>query len=437
MIRKQRAFVLISISVILITMLAGWWLGTGQEITGQASKLIAIGRLAGIVATASVLLELLVISRAPFIERNFDLEEIFEFHRYNGFTMVFALVAHMVFLVAGYGVTDNLGWWPQFLQLNTGFEGVLKATIGSIAFFVAAITSVRVARKRLPYEIWYFVHLIVYGGVLLAFGHQVHSGGDIVTQKWMQILWYMVYAIVFGLLAYYRFARQLAHMIRYDFRVKRVVLESPDIYSVYIGGRGVNAFHYMPGSYANFRFLSKDLWLESHSFSFSSLTGDDLLRITVRASGDHTKELWRVAANTRVLVDGPRGSFTPDRANADNVLLIAGGIGVAPFLALARHFLAGGKTVQILYSLHNAEDAVFKKEFSVLKANSSRFNTKIHVSSNSGRINHALLRSYISGHEEDICTYICGPDVMTGAVRSMLLELGMPSRNVIAERFTY
>ena len=181
---KQRFIIFSSVIAVIAVMLYGWWLGSGHELTSQATKLVAIARLAGIVATIAVLLELFMMSRAPFIERNFDLHDILEFHRYIGYTLTIALIIHVTFLTVGYGITDNLSLWPQFLQLNTQFADVFKASIGSIAFFAVAITSAHLVRKHLPYELWYVIHIVVYGAVLLAFLHQVNSGGDIITNKW-------------------------------------------------------------------------------------------------------------------------------------------------------------------------------------------------------------------------------------------------------------
>lgn len=437
MLRKQRLLVLLVIAAVILTMFAGWLMGTGQDITGQASKLIAIGRLAGIVATASVLLELLLMSRAPFIEKNFDLEEINEFHRLNGYTMVYALCTHVVFLVMGYGVNSHLGWWPQFLQLNTGFEDVLKASIGSVVFIITAITSLHLMRKYLPYEVWYFIHIVVYGGVLLAFGHQVHSGGDIVSQNWMQIFWYLVYGFVFAMLAYYRFGRQILYLWLYNFTVSRVVQESRTIFSVYIAGKSINKFKYNAGNYASLRFFNKDLFIESHPFSIASVAGANELRFTIKASGDFTKQLPAVPIGTKVLIDGPRGSFTADRATKNNVLLIAGGIGFAPFIPLASTLLANGKNVQVLYTLHDASEIVFKQEFSDLLAKYPKFRLKVHISGTNGRITADLLKHYSVNHEKEISTFICGPDEMTTKVREMLINLGMPKRNITTERFSF
>ncbi len=438
MIRKQRAIILVTIALALGIMLFGWWSGTGHHLTSQSTKLIAIGRLAGIVATAAVLLELLVMSRAPFIERNFDLEEINEFHRYNGYTMTYALLVHIVALVAGYGIVNHLGWWGQFWGFSSEFEDVLKAIIGSAVFFAVAITSLHLMRKRLPYEIWYFMHILVYGGVLLAFGHQVHSGSDLVTQKWMQVFWYGIYAVVFGLLAYYRFGRHLLLYFRHGFKVSHVVEEAPGIYSVYITGRAIRNYRYTAGQYAHWRFLDKDLLLESHPFSFSSEPGTDMVRFTFKASGDYTEQLQHVKPGTPVLIDGPRGSFTANRAATHNVLLVAGGIGVAPFIPTAKALLREGKNVQILYSVNTRDDIVFKRDFALLKdVAQERFGVTAHVSSERGRVSEATLSRYFEGNEDEVTVYLCGPDPMTSALKKMLPGLGVPNKHIVAERFMF
>lgn len=435
--KLSRIIIYSSIGMIVVLMLYGWWLGSVSELTGQASKLIAIGRFAGIIATICVLLELLVMSRAPFIENNFDLEELNDFHRYNGYAMVFTLIAHIIFLVMGYGAINHLSLWPQFMQLNNTFEDVLKASIGSIVFFVAAISSVKIARRRIPYEIWYFVHIVVYGGVLLAFGHQVHSGGDIVTQSWMRMLWYVVYAGIFGLLLYYRFLRQIWYVLRFDFKVERIEYETKDIYSIYIRGKNMQHFRYLAGNYAQFRFLNKQLWLESHPFSFSSVPGNDFVRITVRASGDYTTILKNTMPNTRVLIDGPRGSFTEKRAQNQNVLLVAGGIGVAPYTSLAKKLLDSGKNVHVLYSVHGLNDAVMGDEFAEIKQSYSNFRLTAHDTSKIGRIDSRILSRYVSGYENQVSVYVCGPDAMTQSIRDTLTNLNIQPNNIIAERFTF
>lgn len=435
-----RITLLSSIGLIISAMLFGWWVSTGSAISSDASKFIAIGRLAGIVATVSVLLELFVMSRAPIVEKNFDLEEVNDFHRYNGYTMTYALLAHVVFLVMGYGVLSHMGWWDQLWGFTSQFEDVLKAIIGSVVFFAVAVVSLHVVRKRIPYEVWYFMHLLVYGGVLLAFGHQVHSGGDIVSQGWMQALWYGAYGLVFMVLGYYRFLRPALTFWRYSFRVTKVVEEADNVFSIYITGKNIENYRYDPGQYAHWRFISKELWLESHPFSFSSESGASFIRITFKStSGDYTRLLRSVQPGTRVIIDGPRGSFTPDRAATDKVLLVAGGIGVAPFIASLKTFLRDGKQVQLIYSVTKRADLAFVDELRSLQQNPA-FSLGItpYVSSEKGHITADSLTPYVRGTGDSLTVYVCGPDAMTAHLaKEVLPALGVAENKVNAERFTF
>jgi len=438
MIRIQRYVIISLLAVCFGVMIFGWWHVTGQEISSDASKLIAIARLAGIVATGAVLLQLLLMSRASFIENNFDLEEINTFHRYNGYVMVYALIAHVLFLLVGYRMNTGLGWWPQFVQFNTGFEDVLKATIGSVFFFVVAITSAKYVRHRLPYEAWYFLHIIVYASVLLIFGHQIHSGSDIITQEWFKWFWIGMYAAVFACVFYYRFLRQLILYGRHGFVVSRIAQESPNIYSVYISGRGIANYTYRAGQYAHWRFLTADTWVESHPFSFSSVPGSEYLRITYKASGDFTKQLLTyIAPGTRVLIDGPRGSFTANRATTKNVLLIAGGIGVSPLLPIAKVLLANGKNVHVIYSIREQADAVFNTEFLQLKElMGDHFALTHYETGDVNRLTEVTLAPY-TRQPEQLTVYICGPETMSRSVHSMLESLGVPPKQILSERFMF
>ena len=71
--KKQRQFILTIIAFALLVMFYGWFIKSGHGLNTSSDRIIAISRIAGIIATAGVLLEFLVMSRAPFIEDNFSL----------------------------------------------------------------------------------------------------------------------------------------------------------------------------------------------------------------------------------------------------------------------------------------------------------------------------------------------------------------------------
>ena len=115
-------------------MISGFYVGTLQDVSDVPSRLVAIGRWLGILTAFSILIELVLMSRIPVVENNFDVDEIQQFHRYNGYIVVYALIAHIVFLTLGYSQQFSVGFIEQFISFNTDFEDVLLATIGSILF---------------------------------------------------------------------------------------------------------------------------------------------------------------------------------------------------------------------------------------------------------------------------------------------------------------
>lgn len=428
--RNQRLFYA-GLAASLIVLVAGWWLGSSHGLLVAGGRLVVISRLFGLLAAYAILLEVLLVSRVPFFEENFDLEESSELHRLNGYAILLAIVGHVVFVTLGYAAPGHTGIWTEFLRLNTGLEDVFKATLGTIIFFVASAISVRVIRSRLRYEYWYFAHLGMYGAILLTFLHQLNTGGDFIGHRWFTAYWYALYLLVFGLLAYYRIGKQLLDFWTYRFKITRVEQEADGVYSFYITGRNISTYHFKAGQYATWRILAPGLWIESHPFSFSSTPGGDGIRFTVRASGDFSRKLSELSASSWVLIDGPRGSFTADRANQPNVLLVAGGIGVAPYMSTIASLLAEGKRVTLLYAARTRQDVAFTKELLAFRDQG----LKVAVfTDETGRIDDTVLSRYVSN---DTTVFLCGPDAMSRALHKSLLGLGMPKSSVISERFAF
>lgn len=419
--------------VTLALLFVGWWTGSLAHLVSMSDRLLAIGRLFGLLAGWCVLLEIVLMSRVPFIERSFDLQEAAQLHRLNGYTLLLAIAGHTVFLLAAYAGPLHISWWEQFLAFNGGqYEDVLWATVGTVVFFVAGGLSVRLIRLRMCYEWWYAIHLTIYGAIVLGFLHQVKLGGDFIGAPWFLAYWYALYGLVFAVWLWYRVLRPVAMLVRHDFKVANVERLTATTSLVVITGRDVAQFTYDAGQYATWRFLAPELWHEAHPFSFVSSPGDGTLRLMVKASPDYMAKLGRLTPGARVVVDGPRGGFTVERATNDMAVLVAGGIGIAPLLPLARRLLENGKNVALLYAVRSTQDTVFGEELRQLKARGLR--VCYFVDENGQRITADVL-GQIAGINATV--FVCGPDAMAGALTRELGRLGVPDRHIVTERFAF
>jgi predicted ferric reductase len=257
-------------------------------------------------------------------------------------------------------------------------------------------------------------------------------GGDIVHHTWFKVFWLALFALVFGMLAYYRFAKMFIQAWQYDFRVLKIEREAEDTYSIYITGNNVQNFEFIPGQYASWRFLHKSSWFEAHPFSFSLEPGYDVLRITAKTKGDFSNKLLSLKPGTRVLVDGPRGAFTSNFAKTKSTVLIAGGIGVAPFMSKIPVLLAEGKRVTLLYSVRDVASLAFLDELHELTQKGLTVYT--FVSNEGSRITARILAKTVT---MQTTVFICGPDGMTKNMPIELMTLGLPKKNIVTERFGF
>lgn len=422
--------VIVSLSLLMI----GWWIGSGQNLGAPGERLNAVGRLFGLLAAWCIILEVVLMSRIPFIERSFDLHDNIDLHHLTGYAILFTISGHVVFQVLGYAAPTHIGLWTQFLQFNTSqYEDVLLATIGTIIFFGASALSVYVIRSKIRYEIWYLTHLAIYGAILMTFLHQIKTGADFIDNFWFTAYWYGLYFLAFALWLWYRVLRPFALLGYHQFRVAAIEQTAINTYSVTIEGRHMENFSFLPGQYATWRFLSSNLWFEAHPFSFSSTPGNQMIRLTMKAGPEFMDKILNLTIGTYIMVDGPRGSFTVDRAEkTSKVVLIAGGIGIAPYLASIETLLAQGKQVTLLYGVQVRDNIAFMQELRLLQSNGLYID--VFVDENGQRITHDILQRFA---QPDTTIFICGPDAMSVALNNTLKQLGFPASRIITERFAF
>ncbi|MDT7725218.1 MAG: hypothetical protein QOI21_1794 [Actinomycetota bacterium] len=414
--------------------------GVGN-LAAPGALLMAAGRLTGLYGALALVLQLVLIARMPWLERRLGMDRLTSWHRWAGFWVLWLLLGHVVFIVFGYAAQDHSPALSEVGTLLFDTQDVLKATVALVLLIVVAVTSVRQARRRIRYETWHFVHLYTYLAVVLGFLHQVSVGRDFIGSPVARIYWWGLYGVTLAALLVFRVLVPLRRGLRHRLRVLAVVRESPDVVSVHIGGRDLDALAARAGQFFLWRFLTRKGWWEAHPYSLSAMPDGKTLRITVKSLGDGSAALRRIRPGTRVLAEGPYGAFTSAKRTRSGVLLIGGGVGVTPIRALLEELDGRRDDIVVIYRVSHRRDAVLAEELRELARRSgARLHVVIGRSTATGEFGPIMgpqhLAALVPGiQNRDV--FLCGPPGMTGAVSRALETLGVPPAQRHTERFAF
>ncbi|HLI55483.1 MAG TPA: ferric reductase, partial [Actinomycetota bacterium] len=248
--------------------------------------------------------------------------------------------------------------------------------------------------------------------------------------------WIALYVIAFGNLFLYRVAIPLRNAARHRMRVASVVVEAPGVVSIYVAGHNLDDLRAESGQFFLWRFLTRDGWWQAHPFSLSAAPNPNWLRIMVKNSGDYTATLQSIQPGTRVFAEGPYGAFTSARRTRRKVLLIGGGVGVAPLRALMESLPARRGDLTLLYRARREEDLAFRAEIEQL---ADLRGVKVHYllgprKKRANSFDPESLRHLvpdIANHD----VYLCGPPAMQEQAIAGLQLAGVPKRRIHRENF--
>ena len=418
----------------LLGVLVLWWSDT-PSVSGLGEYLTGAGRILGLMAGYGVVVLVALMSRLPPLERGVGADRLARWHAMGGRYVVTVIVAHAVLITWGYAVTAHEGLINEAGTLLLSYPDVLMATVAGLLFIGIGLVSARAARRRMSYDTWYYLHFYTYLAIGLAFSHQFADGDSFAGSLKARFAWSALYGFVGLLVLWYRVVSPVRSALHHRFHVVGVRRESADVVSVYIGGQNLNELQAEPGQFFRWRFLDRGLWWSSHPYSLSALPRPDVMRITVKDRGDHSRALGGLQAGTRVVAEGPYGTFTLEQTGR-RVLLLAGGVGITPLRAM---FATLPAPVTLIYRASGPEDVVFADE---LEAIARDRGATVHYLLGSrdrlgrdpltaGQLNHMVPGL----HRHDV--YVCGPAGMTSSAIAALRAAGVPRRRIHHESFEF
>ncbi|MCC6075248.1 benzoate 1,2-dioxygenase electron transfer component BenC [Pseudomonas sp. GCM10022188] len=207
-----------------------------------------------------------------------------------------------------------------------------------------------------------------------------------------------------------------------------------------IAGAELESLAFLPGQYVNLQVPGTG---ETRAYSFSSLQSGGAVSFLIRnvPGGLMSSFLGNQAkAGDAMTLTGPLGSFYL-RDIKRPLLLLAGGTGLAPFLAMLEKIAAEGSAhpVHLIYGVTNDFDLVEMDKLAAFAARIPNFTFAACVANpesaypNKGYVTQHIAPGQLNDGDVDI--YLCGPPPMVEAVSQDLRQRGIQPANFYYEKF--
>jgi predicted ferric reductase len=192
------------------------------------------------------------------------------------------------------------------------------------------------------------------------------------------------------------------------------------------------------GQFLFVHFPQDKILRESHPFTISSAPHEDVLRVTIKASGDFTRYLFHnLKPSADAVIDGAYGMFDY-KPGGQKQIWLAGGIGLTPFLAFIRDMNGSlVHDVDFYYTVRHPEEALFVDEIRAAAERNPRLKAHIRFSATDGSLTIDHILKDIQGNLGDYHVYMCGPLPMIQAFEKKFLALGLPPDQIHYEEFNF
>ena len=367
-------------------------------------------------------LNFLLATRWQWIERLFGgLDKVYQLHAFVGKATLTMVVLHMAILVVqalpDWSLVTTYTIPGVDIDYTTGLLGVVGLTVLVLLTIWA----------KLNYHTWFQSHKWMGVPYVLGGLHAILLQGD----------WYMIvltavggYAWLYNLFFYRRVAPQSSGRLLHN------VLKG-DVNELLI--RLDKALPLRPGQFV-FLSVAESAYpmpKDQHPFSLSQIVDLSTLRISAKTLGDYTAQLRHLAVGDKVSIHGPHGVFGDRSQEAETDLLwIAGGIGITPFLSMLHAEAATGtprrRNIRLIWGVRGDADAVYDEEIRQLVSGLPHVTYHLHH----GRLSYDVLAGYVGAEALATSTvFMCGPVPMMHALTDQFLAHGKSPREIVSEEF--
>ncbi|MGV9001947.1 MAG: ferric reductase-like transmembrane domain-containing protein [Candidatus Saccharimonadaceae bacterium] len=423
-----------------------------SSIKSFEAVMLNLGRVTGLVGMVMYALNLVYSTRLRFLERFFGgLNRVYIAHHLLGGLALIFLSFHPLFLALRY-VTTSLkeaallllpnGLGPIDALFDTGsiYHPIVLEQwaifFGIIAFWGMVGLLLVTFFIKLPYRVWLFTHKFLGLAFFLAGLHIFFVTSDTSVDTIMKF--YMLGLTVIGLVAFvYRTIVGRILIRHYEYTVENVQIVAGNVTQLEMKPVK-DKMMYKAGQFVFIRFRNTGTKLskEWHPFSISSGTNDGYLQLSVKGLGDYTNFLANIKPGAIADIEGAYGRFTYTNIKNQNQIWVAGGIGITPFLSMARSLPDDGFQIDLYYSVRTTSELIdWQDLYDIAMAKNGHFRVIPYIGDQQPTFLGADYIDTTSGGLKGKDIFMCGPPPMMQSLRKQFKGKGVPGTSLHSEEF--
>lgn len=394
----------------------------------------------GFGALAAAGLQFVLTARFRPVTRAYGMDIVYLFHRYFAIGAVALMLGHFAILYI---------WFEEALGDLNPLTAAWELTAGRVAlgaFVLLVVTSEFRKTLRIPYELWRYGHIVL---AVIAFGAAIAhiiGVGHFTGEADKRILWLGVTVSWLAILAWTR----LVHPFRIWRNPWQVVENIPrhgGVHSLVFEPLRKPMKPWKPGQFVWLWLDAPPFSIREHPFTISTPPEQGpRVTLSIKPLGDFTAQAIHTPPGTRAYLDGPYGTFSIDNdPEAEGFVMIAGGVGITPMMSNLHAMAERGdrRKVVLIYANHSWEDVTFRDELERLEKRLEL--SVVHVledppegwQGETGRVDQALLERHLPETTRHWPHFLCGPEPMTQAAKTALLDMGVPLGAIDSEIFDF
>jgi predicted ferric reductase len=361
-----------------------------------------------------------------------DLPWVNKFHAFVGKYGLLLAFVHPVLEMIVYA--QNF-LWLFIPDISTKFElQITYGRVGFILFLIIYITSALI-RSKIKYRPWLYIHYLSYPLMFLIFLHALDIGFYLNKHVELKALWFTMLGM-YLVLIWFRIL-MWSGVTKYKYKIIDKAQKGKDIFLIVLKPQG----KFLLPKVGQYFYLQIKNFGEAHPFTvMESDTATGTLIFGIKALGSFTKKMSELDLGSIINVDGPYGVFTLEGQNSNPKVIIAGGIGITPFLDLVNKFKS--PTTVFLHANRHLDEALARN--TLKNQLGYRYIDFVSQDSTTGEsIVNSRLRPEIISHilgQDNLVRYnyfICGSPRFIEGVKEMLHQLKIPKSNIYAEEFSF